>query len=226
MTKNLYSKILFFTAFFIFIFVWRSVSAHQPRIVFDSKEVIEVKNPEISQAFYGNLNGKPDYYSINADKDFNFYVGILVPKFPDVDKDFLVKIYQKENPKEYIYLNGKTYNWTEFYEKFAGDDYFKGPEVRVDLKKGDYVIEVSSQDNIGKYALAIGEKESFSPIEIVKTIVALPALKSLFFGKSPFTAFFNLIGAYLFGFIIVIVISIFVIVKIVKFLKTKNLNNK
>jgi hypothetical protein len=45
-------------------------SAHQPRIEFGqphpkSNPVI-VSNPEISQAFYGDLQGQPDYYQITS----------------------------------------------------------------------------------------------------------------------------------------------------------------
>jgi predicted membrane protein len=46
-------------------------SAHQPRIEFDQSHPetnpVVVSNPEISQAFYGDLQGQPDYYQITSD---------------------------------------------------------------------------------------------------------------------------------------------------------------
>jgi hypothetical protein len=65
------------------------------------------------------------------------------------------------------------------------------------MPAGTYVVVVTSSDNAGKYALAVGKKESFPIGEIIRTIGVLPRLKKEFFGKSPLTAFFNLSGAFL-----------------------------
>ncbi len=44
------------------------VSAHQPRLIFDkfAGQMINIKNPEISQAFYGILSGQENVFRIIA----------------------------------------------------------------------------------------------------------------------------------------------------------------
>ena len=74
-------KYVILLLFLLLVFV---VVAHQPRIT-DSEDII-VKEPEISKAYYGNLEGNPHIYVINSDKNFNLYVNILVPNIEDIDK--------------------------------------------------------------------------------------------------------------------------------------------
>jgi len=51
--------------------------AHQPRIVNENATVVTL--PEVSNAHYGTLDGKPAVYFIRAEKAFVLYVGVLVP---------------------------------------------------------------------------------------------------------------------------------------------------
>jgi hypothetical protein len=195
------------------IFISDIVFAHQPRIV--SEQFTLIRNPEISQAFYGNLKGKSNYYQISSDKEFNLYVGILVPDIENIDKDVSVKIFLENEETEY-FLNGTDYEWTYFYEEFGGDSYYEGPELETVAEKGTYIIEVFSQDNDGKYVLAVGKKEEFPLDEFINTIITLPRLKEEFFEKPAYTAFFNLIGLFLGVIVVVIVVIIFVIFRFIK----------
>lgn len=187
--------------------------AHQPRLVWEtntSKEnPIVIETPEISQAFYGELKGEHDFYVINADEPFSLYLNVLIPEIDEVSADISVKV-TKGNEVVY-YLDGIDAEWTSFYEEFAGDNYLKGPEARLDAAKGTYDVEVISLDNEGKYVLAVGEEERFGLPSICKTLVSLPKLKSGFFEKSAWTAYFNMIGVYLLGFVFVFVL-VFVLV--------------
>jgi hypothetical protein len=194
-----------------FVLALSLVSAHQPRLVFDKTSSIEnpfiITNPEISQAFYGELKGMPDYYLIDS-KNFNLYLNILSPA--DINnerKDFSVEVNNGE-----ILLNGTNITWTKFFEPFAGDNYWKGPEIEMQAS-GRYIIKISNPENMGKYSLAVGKIESFSVDETVKTILVMPRLK-IFFEKSPFTAFFNIIGLFLFG-AIAILITLALIIRLI-----------
>ena len=106
---------LFFALFFMLL---TASSAHQPRFVTENLTVIY--NPEISQAFYGELNGNPEYFQINSGKEFNLYLGILVPDTKNIEKDVSLKLNNE------IILNGLNFTWTYFFEEFAGDNYYKG----------------------------------------------------------------------------------------------------
>ena len=172
--------------------------AHQPRLV-GTRPFTEVRKPEISQAFYGRLDNSPHLYRIRSDKPFKLYVNTLVPDLPNIDKDVSAEIFKdKDTPENLIRrLDGPSFAWKPFFEPFGGDHYFLGPEFEENVPAGTYWVRVTSADNAGKYALAIGKKESFPPGEILKTIALLPRLKKEFFEKSPLTAFWNLSGAFL-----------------------------
>jgi len=181
--------------------------AHQPRVV-EGSGITQVKNPEISQAFYGELDGSPAVFEIESDAPFKLYAGITVPAIEGAEKDKSVDIEaldQKGDWKRIVFLNASS-GWTPFYEEFAGDDYFQGPQARASLSAGVYRITVSSPGNRGKYALAIGEEEVFGVGDTINALILLPRLKSWFFNKSPIDAFFTKI--YLFALMPVIVIII------------------
>lgn len=157
--------------------------AHQPRLVGDETEVI-VTLPEISKAYYGNLAGQPVTYHIEATGTFRLYVNILIPDIQGIEKDVSVKILKKDAVVSV--LDASDHVWTEFYEPFAGDAYWRGPEYVEMQNPGDYEIQVYSPDNHGKYVLAIGDREAFPLGELVKTYLVLPRLKSEFLAKARF----------------------------------------
>jgi hypothetical protein len=168
--------------------------AHQPRLV-GSETEIRVTLPEISKAYYGELAGAPVTYHIEAENEFLLYVNILVPDIEGIDKDVSVKILKQGTVISN--LDAGQHEWEYFFEPFAGDAYFRGPEYSQIQGPGSYELQVYSPDNQGKYALAVGNKESFPFIELVKTYGVLPRLKSEFFGKSPFSAYSNRMGMFL-----------------------------
>ena len=56
------------------IMVVSIADAHQPRIVFDNQtspeNPVKIEDPEISKAYYGILDGTPDFYDIEAHQPF------------------------------------------------------------------------------------------------------------------------------------------------------------
>ena len=126
------------------------------------------------------------------------YVNLLVPDMPGVETDYEAVIYRMGEATGSVLarLDGKAYDWRPFFEPFGGDHYRLGPEYDEDVPAGAYTVVVSSPDNQGKYALAVGKIEKFPPGEMARTIVTLPKLKK-YFGKSPWTAYFNLSGVFL-----------------------------
>lgn len=192
--------------------------AHQPRIV-EGDGIVQIQNSEASQAFYATLTGQPQIYEINSDKSFVFYINILAPKIKNVTStnDFSAFVYQqtKNGPKLLSILAGPKFEWTEFYEPFANDKYFKGPEFKQEVSAGKYSIKIVQPNYQGKYVLVVGEKEEFWLNGIISSISTLPKVK-VFFNKSPLTAYFNLVGAFLAAILIVIVILILLAIKLFK----------
>ncbi len=179
-------------------------SAHQPYLIYGEKQ-ISVDQPEISKAYYGEFNGSPVVFTIKSDKDFKLYAGVLVPTIAGSDEDVMAVI--TYNDKQIALLNKPAPEWTRMYEPFGGDNYFQGPEWRGNATSGVYTITVSRPGNIGKYVLAVGETESFTFDETLRTIRILPALKSEFFGEPAWTAYFNRIGLFMvLGFLAIVII--------------------
>ncbi len=110
-----------------------------------------------------------------------------------------------ERVKKIAELDAADAAWSSFYEPFAGDSYLEGPEYAAgSLEKspegvlteaGTYLVEVFNPDNRGKYVLAIGTREEFTPKDTLNTLQAIPQLKTAFFGKPMVSVFWNLIGS-------------------------------
>jgi hypothetical protein len=175
-----------------------AVSAHQPRLEVginsSMNNPIVVQNPEVSQAFYGDLNGQPDYYKITSDKPFKLYVNLLVPQSPGISGDFVSAQITDSSGKAIALLDGTKSNWTPMFEEFGGDYYLQGPEFVQNVNAGTYYIKVFNANNSGKYSLVIGNIESFPPDESLKALVLIPLLKEQIFGKPVTTLFFEFLG--------------------------------
>ena len=169
----------------------RSAEAHLPTLVTDSVTV--VRNPTVSQAFYGELHGASHTFIIPPEGRYELYVQILLPDIAGVDTTLAAEIQYGDTV---LRLTGTGAVWKHFYEPFGGDDYLTGPELTTHVS--DTVrITVRNSRNTGKYSIAVGTKESWGISEIASTVSVLPRMKRDFFGKSPWTAFFNLSGAFL-----------------------------
>ena len=222
-------KNLLIIPFALFLFIPGKAFAHQPRIV--KENFVEITNPEVSQAFYGELRGAQVEYRINSKQDFNLYAGILVPDIPNVRKDISAEIYRvKDGGKEtFAILDGSQFEWTPFYEKFAKDNYYWGPEYKADdsqkevalkgrlVPGGDYHIKVFSPTNQGKYTLVVGYLGEFPLKEIINSMTTVPQIKLKFFGEplskiliSPFvwgSILVFYLFAFMFGFLLRIILK-------------------
>ncbi|MDO8592629.1 MAG: hypothetical protein Q7R92_02540 [bacterium] len=177
----------------------KSAGAHQPRYVPDSQLVL-IKNPAISQAFYGELKGDSAHYLIDLKQEQALYLRILVPDLPEIKKDKTVTVdYAPElgvKAAGFAKLDPASAPWENFHEEFAGDDYWQGPELKRPAEAGYYLIKVSSPDNTGKYVLVIGDKEEFPAAEIGKALIAVPQLKMKFYDKPVWQWFNGKVGKY------------------------------
>lgn len=174
----------------------KGAAAHLPHIV--GKDVTRIDRPEISQVFYAVLEGEKDIYRLSSDSDFLLHLGLLVPYLPQARRDFMVEVLQAHghNYEQLFILDGKSHVWEEFFEPFAGDRYWRGPEISKKVTAGEYLVQVTNTDNKGKYVLTVGQKDSLRFTDLLQTCKRLPAVKS-FLLKSPYTAFFNLMGLFM-----------------------------
>jgi len=165
----------------LFICIPGLASAHQPRIVEGTQTV--VIEPAISKAYYGQLKGTPDIFTIVATSSFPLYVNVLVPDIPRQQKDVSATI--TKDGQTVATLDGTQFTWKTMFEPFGYDNYFQGPEYKATVEAGTYVVTVSSTNNDSKYSLAIGEAENFDFKEIKNALTLVPQLKRDFFEESP-----------------------------------------
>ncbi len=173
------------------VFLMSSVAyAHQPVIVKNQssrEKPVMVKEPEISYAYYGELAGEPHHYRIVYPRQFTLYVNILVPDFspktePITTHDMSFQILADE---EILFTTvGEEPEWKRFYERYGRDHYYMGPEFERSVSAGTYHVEVFNKRNIGKYALAIGKKERFTPWGLVGALRKARSLDKWFFKES------------------------------------------
>ena len=158
--------------FILFLFSL-PLHAHQPKLInysptIDNPHVVIF--PEISKAYYSKLTGQPHYYIINSEDDFLFYTSILSPKINEKPSRFSLEV--SDGNQNIVYkVDGSNFEWTAWYEPYARDWYWKGPEIGVESGKefqtsftidaGTYYIKVFNENNIGHYSLAVGEAEFF-----------------------------------------------------------------
>ena len=179
----------------VFLFAITSSFAHQPILNSDEEmspdKPYVIENPEISKAIYSTLEGSDHYYVISSEKPFNFYAGLTVPKINDCDDFLRFSFAVLDNDFHPIQeFDGQKYQWWKWYEPYGKKWYWVGPEYGKEFKSsnifdaGTYYIKVYNKDNIGKYVLAVGDIEKFTPVVIAKTLVTLPIINKKFWDKS------------------------------------------
>ncbi len=188
----------------LFILAPSLTFAHQPRIT-ESRQTI-VPDPEISKAYYAELKGEPDVYTIEAKEAFDLYVNVLVPDIAGQKKD--VSAVVLKNGKELAVLEGINFEWKKFYEPFGADTYWMGPEYKARAEAGTYEIRVWSSNNDSKYSLAIGEIEAFDQKEGMNALTIIPQLKKDFWGESPISFILSPFG---WGLIVIMYILAFIV---------------
>jgi hypothetical protein len=180
----------------LFLFVSTSI-AHQLRIdsgTISIENPIIVENPEISQAFYGQLKGNPVYYKITSNQPFQLYLNLLVPTSPGQGGEPVSAEVTDSSGNIVMFLNGTNSTRTPYFEEFGGDYYLKGPEATKDVPAGIYIIKVFNNQNQGKYSLAVGKIEAFPLNETLNALVTLPILKEQFFAKPVTKLFLEFLG--------------------------------
>lgn len=183
-----------------------TASAHQP-IYVGAETAIEIPDPVVSRAYYGELRGSPAVYTVTLPTDTVWYVNILSPDVPGARKDFSVRM-MSASGTEVVTLSAPEDTWERLSEEFAGDTYWKGPEFKEVVPAGTYTLTVSSEDNQGAYVLAPGEAEVFTLGGTPDTIAQIYTIKTQFFGKIGLSIFEGVIGKVLFGFLVFVLVCI------------------
>ena len=219
MNRKTNNLIILIVILFLILVSWPlKVLAHQPRLV--EMEKINVTEPEISKAYYGNLSGKPHIYTISTSSPIDLYVNVLVPFIEGPEKNVIVKIFKGEQLMGI--LSPKKGDWKEFFEPFGHSMYWKGSEFKVRADAGKYKIHVQSTEKSIRYVLATGEIEAFDGPESLNAILLIPKLKKDFFEESPLSFILSPLGwGYVLLLQLLVILTGFVILKILNISRIK-----
>lgn len=156
---------------FALTFAASAAAAHVPVLDTDPKTAEApylIDDAEHSKAIYAILDGDADYYRIEEDAPFDFYVGITAAKLEgcDLQRTFSFEVLNAD--MEVIDgRDGSDFDWWPWFEEFGKQWYWVGPEIGEDFGStnvypaGTYYVRVFNNDNQGKYVLAIGDDERF-----------------------------------------------------------------
>lgn len=145
--------------------------AHVPVLDTDAKTreaPYLIDDAEHSKAIYAILDGDADYYKIEEEQPFDFYVGITAAKLEgcDLQQTFSFEVLN-ENFEVIDSRDGDSVEWWPWFEEFGKQWYWVGPEIGEDFAStsvypaGTYYVRVFNRDNTGKYVFAIGDDERF-----------------------------------------------------------------
>lgn len=181
---------------FCFLLLPALADAHRP-IVMTPEGVADVRvvsEPEISRAFYGELDNFPHTFEIRATSSFHLYVQVLEPDKDEAKNDHTGIIIRERDDgrgvEEVARLRPAEASWESFYEFFGGDSYLEGPKFDAEVGPGVYRVEVSTPVNDGKYVLAIGKTEDFSGMGYFGILKGIYSAKQMM-GRSPLTMLYS-----------------------------------
>jgi hypothetical protein len=181
---------------FLMIAFPNALSAHSPvlnigEVEMSRSEPYLIEEPEHSKAIFSELSGNAHYYRIDSAEPFDFYIGITAPKLDECDLgqtysfDVLDEDYKRIDGRD-----GSKFLWSEWYEEFGKKWYWVGPEIGAAFKSdrqydaGTWYVRVFNETNTGKYVLAIGDEERFTPGELLKIRGTVKEINQIFWNAS------------------------------------------
>jgi hypothetical protein len=172
----------------VFIFACTALwtQAHVPLVVTqtDLHDVVTIEDPDLSQAFYGLLQGFPHTYEFTVTQPMKLFVEVLVPDIEsstnNVSSIIVREVERSGRVTEIARLPAKDAAWESFFEPFGGDSYRRGPRFEAGIEPGKYRVEVHTPDNVEKYVLVVGKREEFAGIGYFELLGRIAEVKVFF----------------------------------------------
>ena len=197
--------------------------AHQPRLVTDQENSLTnpiiIEEPEVSKAYYGQIEKSSEYYQIGSNKEFDLYLSLQMPDVPMQGTNITLELFDKSG-LQLAYLDGSKHNWVKFHEEFGNADYLSGPSIRTFLPAGIYSIKINGDENT-KYVLVAGYEEKFPMSEFLNSLFLVPKINNEFFGMNLIQSLGNIFGFMLLAIFCAIGLVVVFLVRQVRLVKNK-----
>ncbi len=160
-------RVFFVGGISLFLLLGGSAHAYVPEIITQESlhDITQITDPELSQAFFGELAGFPHTYEIHAEKPFTLYTQIRVPDIEsskNTVSGIIIKNKKKGRVEEVARFLAKDAGWAVQEDDMIGEQYREGAMFEKELDAGTYRIEVHTPDNLEKYILRIGKNEDMN----------------------------------------------------------------
>jgi len=157
----------FVYALCISLFFAGTAHAYVPQVVVQESlhDITVIDDPELSQAFFGELQDFPHTYEIRADKSFTLYTQIRVPELESSKNNvsgIIIKEQKKGRVEEVARFLALDAQWAVHKDTLIGEEYREGAQFEKELGPGVYRLEVHTPDNLEKYILRVGKKEDMN----------------------------------------------------------------
>ncbi len=159
----------------------------QPKTV-DDRPI--VSQTGVLYSFYGELQSFPHSFTVPLEEPSRLFVQIAIPDMVGSEKNKSLIIVKREQRgvSEVARIPFQDMQWTPMVDRSTGDSYLLGGSFDQQLEAGEYIIEVSTVENTGKYVLLVQKGDDAAVTErrgYFKTLADTYAVKR-FFEKSPF----------------------------------------
>lgn len=168
------------------------VSAYVPGFV--SKEGVVVNEPLRANRFFGELHEESAVFRFSLKEGGIIYLNLMTPVSVDGGGKFDAVIVNESAGTVTAVLEAGALAWQSYRDTSIGEDFLRGPELNMTVPAGEYRIVVTSQGNIGKFVLQIGQDESFSIGDYFALYKMGPTLKRVFFDSARFSFFTSIVG--------------------------------
>ncbi len=198
-----------------------SLFAYVARIVPAGEASVSITSLEQSQYFFDTLAGSPRPYLFELSQPAELKAFLMVPAASNQNGRYSFRLFLvgATEERQILAADAAAAEWQETYDALMREYFLKGPEVNQQLEPGKYRLEVYSAENVGKYVLALGDKDAYTLNSLLPFYWQIPQLKMRFFETSILEFFltpFSLAIAVLVGVLLILIALINYLVAYIK----------
>jgi len=147
-----------------------------------------------ANVFFGELKEESAVFRFTLKEGGEVFLNLMTPAVANPEGRFDLVLVNESQGIVTAVLEAGSLPWEEYRDKKIAESFFRGPRLSMNIPSGDYRIVVSSNGNLGKFALQVGAKDQFSLVSHHMLYTLAPTLKRDFFGTPRVSFLFSTAG--------------------------------
>ena len=135
-----------------------------------SSDYVTIENVTQERTYYGELDNYPHTFQFEVTDPVIFTAQLKLPKNENTNRSVIIVRKEKRGVSEVTRLRPAEANWSEEYSFGLAVTQLQGEVYSQELGSGSYLLEVSTADNIGPYALVVGTEKPWRLFGYFKTL--------------------------------------------------------